>query len=548
MEQAKTDSAQIGQRAFRHNRQPEIGPSGDLLADGNIKVKLAGRIVHVQLASVANSSRQNFVTTSGIPIRVDTLSAVDVDLVLTATKVSSATDEILVQGASSDSTMTEIDPSSALIALSSQVASLRTSNEPELAPGKMDAVPDEQSSVRSEGPSSAAAGQRTEPTSDPNETALVNPTARISQTLEIPLGVEVNTGQAVNWLPGRQSNGFFLVLGASGSGKTETLKVLGKGVSDFGIPVLILDFHGDVTFPGLRSVLMSSGTSSVIGINPMELDSKSAEETGLYDQRKVLRDMIRNAVPSLGHRQNAILRDAIEEAYANAGFDDGNSSTWDNPPPTFADVESILSTWVEDDSKKTQRSAIEGCLAAIQEIFEHPVFHRREHVSVDEMLSSNVRLDLSKLTDEVRYIAAETLLRKLFRVLRLKGPIPVQPADDRQRFRLFVIIDEAKILSTGGGDPDAPDRILNLLFTEARKFGLGMILASQMSDHFGSEVKANAASWLVLKPMDIREAKKNAPNVQMDPEALTSLKGRGDGYLRDRSSPRARRVQVRPLD
>jgi len=77
---------------------------------------------------------------------------------------------------------------------------------------------------------------------------------------------------------------------------------------------------------------------------------------------------------------------------------------------------------------------------------------------------------------------------------------------------------------------------------------LGMILASQMSDHFGSEVKANAASWLVLKPMDIREAKKNAPNVQMDPEALTSLKGRGDGYLRDRSSPRARRIQVRPLD
>jgi hypothetical protein len=56
--------------------------------------------------------------------------------------------------------------------------------------------------------------------------------------------------------------------------------------------------------------------------------------------------------------------------------------------------------------------------------------------------------------------------------------------------------------------PDAPDRILNLLFTEARKFGLGMILASQMSDHFGSEVKANAASWLVLKPMDMKEAKR----------------------------------------
>ena len=81
--------------------------------------------------------------------------------------------------------------------------------------------------------------------------------------------------QDLAWLPGKQSNGFFLILGASGSGKTETLKVLGKGISEFGTPVLVLDFHGDVKFPGLESVLLSSGTSSTVGLNPMELDSHS---------------------------------------------------------------------------------------------------------------------------------------------------------------------------------------------------------------------------------------------------------------------------------
>jgi hypothetical protein len=365
--------------------------------------------------------------------------------------------------------------------------------------------------------------------------------------LELSLGEEVNTKQPIAWAPGKQSNGFFLVLGASGSGKTETLKVLGKGIADYGVPVLVLDFHGDVVFPGLKSILLSSGTASTSGINPMELDSQSADETGLYDQRNVIRSMIKNAVPALGHRQGAILRDAIEEAYTTAGFSDSDPETWRNAPPTFADVQAILTAWAEDDSKKSQRASIEGCLAAVQEIFEHPIFQRTEHVTVEEILRGNVRLDLSKLTEDVRYITAETLLRKIFRVLRLMGPIPVQPADDRQRFRLFVVIDEAKILSTGGGDPDSPERILNQLFTEARKFGLGMVLASQMSDHFGSEVKANAASWLVLKPMDIKEAKKNAPNVHMEPEALTSLKGKGDGYLRDRSSARARRIQVKAL-
>lgn len=517
------------------------------LFNGNIRVKLAGRIVHVQLASVANSGRQAFVTSSGIPIRIDTLSAIDVDLVLTATRVVQESSNEPLSVGLPNTTASDIEPSKALQVLNSESVRRRSQSEIPVFEKEAAIIPLNEHKMDS-GEVAASKEEFSHSLSPISKHVVQGASATaVPQTLEIALGEELNTNAPVSWAPGRQSNGFFLVLGASGSGKTESLKVLGSGVANFGVPVLVLDFHGDVVFPGLKSVLMSSGTSSVVGINPMELDSKSAEETGLYDQRKVLRDMIRNAVPSLGHRQNAILRDAIEEAYAHAGFDDANPLTWNNPPPTFGQVEEILSGWAEDDSKKTQRSAIEGCLAAIQEIFEHPVFHRKEHVSVDEILSSNVRLDLSKLTDEVRYVAAETLLRKLFRVLRLKGPIPVQPTDDRQRFRLFVVIDEAKILSTGGGDPDAPDRILNLLFTEARKFGLGMILASQMSDHFGSEVKANAATWLVLKPMDVREAKKNAPNVQMDPEALTSLKGRGDGYLRDRSSARARRIQVRPI-
>jgi hypothetical protein len=511
------------------------------LFNGVLKVRLSGRIVHVQLASVATKPSAVVQSANGIPIEINTLSATDVGLVLTATKIMKSDFTLEPEGQTDDGGGSHmIDPTQAFHLLSNR--GILSSQERQLH--ELDGNGAEHlSSIDSEREFESSRSHSAEFKAPVQVTPVATPT----DSLEISVGEEVNTKQPVSWAPGRQSNGFFLVLGACGSGKTETLKVLGKGISDYGVPVLVLDFHGDVQFPGLRSVLLSSGTLSTAGINPMELDSQSAEETGLYDQRKVIRDMIRNAVPALGHRQGSILRDAIEEAYTSAGFNDADPGTWRNEPPTFADVEHILSTWAEDDNRKSQRTSIEGCLAAVQEIFEHPIFQRAEHISVEEILSGNVRLDLSKLTDEVRYITAETLLRKIFRVLRLKGPIPVQPVDDHQRFRLFVVIDEAKILSTGGGDPDAPDRILNLLFTEARKFGLGMILASQMSDHFGSEVKANAATWLVLKPMDMKEAKKNAPNVHMEPDALTSLRGKGDGYLRDRSSPRARRVQVAPL-
>jgi hypothetical protein len=509
------------------------------LFNGSISVKLAARIVHVQLASVVTTESLSVTTRLGIPVEINTLAATDVGLALTATKITK--EELPLSGRghgnAGGGASKGLEPSVVFQRLTKPV------DTSEGLPAEIE--------TPAAGPNTASMARQST-AGDAAEVVPSNPGSASenapSGLLEVELGSETaNSKSVVRWNPGKQSNGFFLILGSSGSGKTEALKVVGKNISDFGVPVLVLDFHGDVKFPGLRSVLLSSGTSSTAGVNPMELDSQSAEETGLYDQRKVLRDMIRNAVPALGHRQNSILREALEDAYSAAGFDDSDPGTWRNAPPTFADVERILEDWAADDGRKSQRSAIEGCLAAVREIFEHPIFHRSEHVSAEDILSSNLRLDLSKLTDEVRYITAETLLRKLFRVLRLRGPIPVQPSDDRQRFRLFVIIDEAKILSTGGGDPDAPDRILNLLFTEARKFGLGMILASQMSDHFGSEVKANAATWLVLKPMDVKEAKKNAPNVHMDPEALTSLKGRGDGYLRDRSSPRARRIQVKPL-
>jgi hypothetical protein len=514
------------------------------LFNGAIKVRLGGRIIHVQLASVASGQPVVKKSHSGVPIQINTLAATDVGLVLTASKIMK--EDIPFAGVRSVPGADTLEPARAF--------ELLTTVETTVQIGSTESTRGGHDSVSARDRTAMTRESNTRPVQDTTiqsssfdaiSTTLGQDTNNVF--LEAYLGQEVNTKQPVAWAPGKQSNGFFLILGASGSGKTETLKVLGKSIADYGVPVLVLDFHGDVQFPGLRSVLLSSGTSSTIGINPMELDSQSAEETGLYDQRKVIRDMIRNAVPALGHRQSAILRDAIEEAYSRAGFNDSDPATWKNIAPTFAEVQDILGMWAVDEAKKGQRASIEGCLAAVQEIFEHPIFQRREHVSIDEILKSNVRLDLSKLNDEVRYITAETLLRKIFRVLRLMGPIPVQPGDDRQRFRLFVVIDEAKILSTGGGDPDSPERILNQLFTEARKFGLGMILASQMSDHFGSEVKANAASWLVLKPMDIKEAKKNAPNVHMEPEALTSLRGKGDGYLRDRSSSKARRIQVRPL-
>jgi hypothetical protein len=512
---------------------------------GRIPVSLGGRIVHVQLASVAETVSRTFMTAAGVPLKVETLSAADVGLVLRPTR-EEAQDAGIPPAVPKAAHTVPGEPLSAVDMLRRVVA--KPGGAGAEAPKANDGADLEQPAR--EGAAIPAGAEVVNPPPAEVQTLPVVHVAQSEATaglLTVQLGAEHAGSRPVVWSPGRQSNGFLLVLGASGSGKTETLKVLGSSIHHFGVPVLTFDFHGDVKFPGTESTLLSSGSRSTIGLNPMEIDAQSAEESGLYDQRASLRALVQRAVPSLGHRQSAILREAFEEAYARAGILDNDPQTWTRPVPTFGVVQDILREWSEDDGRRNQRASIEGCQAAVEQLFDHPIFQRTDHVSVDDFLSKSMRLDLSKLPDDIRFIATETLLRKLFRVLRLRGPIPVQPADDRQRFRLFVIIDEAKILSLGGGDRDRSDNILNELITEARKFGLGMVLASQMSDHFSEEVRANAATWLVLKPMDMKEAKRNAPNVSVDPQDLLQLAGRGDGYYRDRPSSRARRIQVTSL-
>lgn len=515
------------------------------LFDRKVKLTIQAQIVRVQLASVAPAVRKELVTAEDIPVLFRTLNAEDVGLTLRSIAPTPPAPNYQAIAQAKRVATVDLDPSEAFDRLQGPSAK------------QAEVVPTETATltalVEESEPSAALKASEVETASEdepaPVGEDIIQPaTVSAAAPLTVLLGKSRSDQSLKYWEVAKQPNGFFLILGSSGSGKTETLKVVAAEIHRYGVPCLIFDFHGDVVLAGAQDYVLSHGPASTHGINPMELDSIDPADGGVYAQVNILLGMLQACVPSLGHRQWRVIKDVLNDTYERAGVTDKDPATWQRQPPTFADVLSLLEQRMEDDAySKSQRNIIESAYDAVAKVFEHPVFARHEQIQIEQLLARSHRLSLVHLEENIRFVVTDTLLRKLARALKSRGSIPVQPRNDHERYRLFIFIDEAKILSLGGKDRDASSAILNTLATEYRKFGLGMVLASQMSDHFSHETKGQIATRLVLKPFDYAEAKKNAPDIGRTAEDLMQLAGRGDGYLRTGTNPSPIRIQVIPL-
>lgn len=347
------------------------------------------------------------------------------------------------------------------------------------------------------------------------------------------LAIEIADG--VHIQPGTASNGFFLTVGAAGGGKTVALRRIAQDARAYGVPVLTFDFHGDVDVKGTRRVLLASGPASKVGLNPLEVLTDPERRRTLHDQNKAFAALIGRAYPGIGHNQQRDLMEALRRVYAGAGIIEADPDTWARPAPRIAALIDELRVMADEDPKGAGKR-ITGLLAMADGLFSNPLFSRSPIISTQELLTGSLHLDLSSLEDSEMMVVTETLLLRVFAALKALGPIPENPVDDGERFRLMVLIDEAQKL----GDSD----VLSMLFKEARKFGLMANVGTQSASNLPGDVRANAAIMLALMHADAKEADITAKSVGVKGEDLLALKPKGDGYLRVR--PHAtRRIQVK---
>lgn len=121
-----------------------------------------------------------------------------------------------------------------------------------------------------------------------------------------------------------------------------------------------------------------------------------------------------------------------------------------------------------------------------------------------KMIHGVNRIDLSGFTNvakpEFALFFVELSIQRIFRKCKIKGEYQKRTDKSRgDKVDTFVIADESRLILPNGREKDNPYNILNRVVLEARKYGLGLILASQRISHYNAEMLSNIYTKIILK-------------------------------------------------
>ena len=347
------------------------------------------------------------------------------------------------------------------------------------------------------------------------------------------VGIEVLLGDGVFWEPGSLNNGNFIIIGGAGAGKTETIRCIVSELEKQEYPVLMVDFHGDMACENCNISTYEMREGSEYYFNPLELDPKFEEITPLRANSDFVDAMLIN-FPNLGIQQRDDLRDIIKKSYEEIGITT-KKETW-NRELKFKDIENEI--------KRSEDKTTRTLKAYLADVFDYELFSGYEKLSVGDILEGGVtHLNLKPLPESSRSLFADLFLRKLYYSVQSMGVIPTgDNVPDKEKFRLFVIVDEAKLLVS---EKQGTKAVLNKYATELRKYGVGLILASQLIAHFTDEILANIAVKLCMKAESKKQAKENYKYFGVGETEILNLK-QGEGVLIRGNYSEGVKIKIKP--
>jgi DNA helicase HerA-like ATPase len=316
----------------------------------------------------------------------------------------------------------------------------------------------------------------------------------------ILLGVDVETGEEVYYNPDPSSgtpNPHILILGESGTGKTYAISCLTAELAQEGVVSIVFDY-GQGFSPKTLPREFRAATNPVelhvgrdgVDINPLQLFPSDLHGPVNVAQR--VADTFGRVYKKIGVQQHAVIRQAILDVMADAGIRADSPDGWAADLPSFGEVQAKL-TELAGNIQNSQARFASSAASHVSTLFVFNTFRPTGNkLSWTDMLAARNRvvvIQLKGLEHSLERAVTEFLLWNLIGFIEAMGPGPL---------RCFVVLDEAHKLSFDRGSP------VEKLLREGRKFGLGLILASQQPEDFSPVAFANTATKIVFQVGDER--------------------------------------------
>jgi DNA phosphorothioation-dependent restriction protein DptH len=309
----------------------------------------------------------------------------------------------------------------------------------------------------------------------------------------IYVGDDIDLENPATWEPVSSQNPHLMIMGESGSGKTYAAQCLVAELAQAGLPSIVFDYGQSFELGDLEEAFTKCCNPQEfpigeqgLALNPLEIAPPDVKGPNQVATR--LADVF-DATFQLGDIQRKVLIDATLHVYRQSGIIPEDPKTWKNRPPNVRLLQDGIDAIAADKQNANARSAA-GLSARLTNFFMLASF-TDEMWSWDQLIDDPEQrvniLQFRGLEGKTRRVLVEMLLWHLFFHLKGHGQSPL---------RVFCVLDEAHHLSFRESGP------LSALLREARKFGLGIIFASQQPEDFSPVAYSNSASKLIFQTSD----------------------------------------------
>lgn len=325
--------------------------------------------------------------------------------------------------------------------------------------------------------------------------------------------------------PESETNGIIGITGASGAGKTILLTYTTRTLKQ-SHPVIAMSPHEDFANACGGVIMVTEDGIGPLSINPVALTTSNLHRYGSVGSVNRIIDNLERAGTKFGSQQRGLLFDTLEKAAREVS----SADPLDFQPPrmTLVSLVETISEKAKNAATSRSRDVADSLLTRLKPLASMPIFTGENELNPAKLVQQGAVFNFSKMKGTGRTLVCDTLLGLIIDQMFSLGPVP----HGQRKQRVFINIDEAKILFGNKERKNDIDHPINVLATEGRKYGVGLILASQRTEHFSEDFLSNAAVNIVLGPVtDAREKKKLCSVYGLDKSSINKLSHRGSVYI-----------------